>query len=144
MRKEAVDQASTKLEKARQAVAAMARSNDLQALEAAWIDFVKLEQGTKANASSEGWFSRKKHERKLDPLLSYIHHARNAEEHTIEPITERVSSSVAVKGRGAYRFDGILGRNANLKVTHLGGEPPQVETKGPHVRLVRIRDRGVG
>ena len=119
----------------------MARSNDLRALEAAWIDFVaaaatiysKLEQGAKGNASSEGWFSRKKHDRKVDPLLSYIHHTRNAEEHTIEAITERVASSIAVKGRGAYRFDGTLGRNANLKVTHLGGEPPRVETKGPHV-----------
>ena len=41
-----------------------------------------LEQGAKSGRS-KGWFDSKKHERKTDPLLNYLHHARNADEHSL-------------------------------------------------------------
>lgn len=43
-----------------------------------------FEQGAKGNSKSVPWFGRKKGERKRDPLLSYLHHARNSSEHGIE------------------------------------------------------------
>jgi hypothetical protein len=43
--------------------------------------YSKLEQGAKTSGVSAAWFGRVKHTRKRDQLLSYLHHARNTEEH---------------------------------------------------------------
>ena len=57
--------------------------------------FSKLEQGSKANGKATGWFGRVKKVRKDDQLLSYMHHARNAEEHSIEDVTKRMQAGQA-------------------------------------------------
>lgn len=49
--------------------------------------YAKLEQGAKGNGVASGWFGRVKKERKDDHLLSYLHHARNSDEHSIDDIT---------------------------------------------------------
>jgi hypothetical protein len=49
----------------------------------------------------DGGYGRAKHERRNDPLLSYIHHARNADEHGIKDITR------VAKGEGKIRFHEI-------------------------------------
>ena len=43
--------------------------------------YTKLENGSKHNSKSKGWFGRIVHERRKDPLLRFIHQARNTEEH---------------------------------------------------------------
>ena len=71
----------------------------------AWTDFLaaastiysKLEQGSKSHPSSLGWFGRMKRERKVDPLLSYIHHARNSDEHGIAEITADTGCKFEIK-----------------------------------------------
>lgn len=58
---------------------------------ACWNDFLlavgtiysKIEQGSKRDKISKAWFDRKRHERRSDPLLSYLHHARITVEHDI-------------------------------------------------------------
>lgn len=58
-----------------------------------WPDFLsahkiysKLEQGAKSSSHSGAWFGAKRHERRNDPLLSYVHHARNVDEHGLANI----------------------------------------------------------
>jgi hypothetical protein len=152
MKKIAVEQARSRFEKAQSAILAMEQSKDFSAAETAWSDFLlatsavysKLEQGAKGSGSSEGWFGRKKHDRRTDPLLSYIHHARNADEHGIEPVTERKEGSLKIGGGGAYRFDGTVGEQTDLTVTHLAGPPPIVKIELPHVKLVTVKDSRYG
>jgi hypothetical protein len=69
----------------------------------AWSDLLingnavysKLEQGSKVNGRALGWYGRAKKARKDDPLLSYMHHARNSEEHSIEDVTTRMKAGQA-------------------------------------------------
>jgi hypothetical protein len=76
----------------------------------AWSDFLiacggvysKLEQGSKGCGVSEGWFGRKRHDRKTDALLRYLHHARNSDEHGIEPTTA-AKQKMLVGGNGYIR-----------------------------------------
>jgi hypothetical protein len=75
-------------------------TKDPAIIETLWENFLiaangiysKLERGAKTNGKSKAWYGRKKHERKNDPLLSYLHHARNAAEHGIQRITSRTST----------------------------------------------------
>ncbi|WP_139043881.1 hypothetical protein [Allomesorhizobium alhagi] len=95
MNTSAVEQARKRLGKARHAVARLKDSSSYEDSEDAWTDFLlacsaiysKLEQGAKKNGKSLAWFGRKKHERKKDDLLRYVHFARNTDEHGIERIT---------------------------------------------------------
>lgn len=76
-------------------------AHTLTEIEAARSDFLvaanrvfsKLEQGAKTNGTSKGWFGRKKHDRRTDPALRYVHHARNADEHRLKKVTERSARS---------------------------------------------------
>ena len=96
MNLQAVEQAKIRLAKAEKTFDAMRSSTTLEDMEEAWTDFLiavsaiysKLEQGAKGNSKSEGWFGRKKRERRKDPLLKYLHAARNSNEHGIERIVE--------------------------------------------------------
>jgi hypothetical protein len=57
--------------------------------------YSKLEQASKSSGKAAAWFGRVKHERRADPLLSYIHHARNSDEHGIEDITQKMPKGSA-------------------------------------------------
>lgn len=86
-----IAQARARLERARAAAALLSEDITIVAKQAAWSDFLiqanvimlKLEEGAKGHGKSEYWFGRLARTRRLDPLLSYIHHARNADEHTL-------------------------------------------------------------
>jgi hypothetical protein len=99
----AIRQSIGRLEKARDALKRLETANTLDEAESAWIDLLlsgnavysKLEQGSKLSGSASGWFGRAKKVRKDDPLLSYMHHARNSEEHGIEDITKRMKAGEA-------------------------------------------------
>jgi hypothetical protein len=93
-----------RLEKARDALGRIERSKTLDEVASAWSDLLingnaiysKLEQGSKAaSGRASGWFGRAKKVRKDDPLLSYVHHARNSEEHGIEDVTTRMKAGQA-------------------------------------------------
>jgi hypothetical protein len=148
MHPDAVDQALEKLERARAAVERIVALSDAPgAVEGAWVDFLlaassiysKLEQGAKhGSGKSAAWFGRKKSQRKTDPLLRYIHHARNAEEHGIERVTRRASSRVTVEA-GTYvqlRSDG-----ENWNIEHMIGS---IQPAYDRVALVPVRDSRFG
>jgi len=88
----AINQARSRLRRATKALDAMASATEIEPFEDAWSDFLlatggvysKLKEGAKGHPKSEGWFGRAVNLRRTDPLLRYIHHARNSDEHGLE------------------------------------------------------------
>jgi hypothetical protein len=134
----------------------MGNSETLEDIESGWSDFLtaahriysKLEQGAKVTEVSKHWFEKKKYQRKTDPFLRYIHHARNVDEHGLTRVTEKTAGGLALGvGPGAWRFDGTLGPGGTMKITALGGQVPGVskfvKVIPSKVRLQDVVDRGV-
>lgn len=99
----AIQHSLVRLAKARAALERLESSASLDERASAWSDLLlagnavysKLEQGSKVSGKAAAWFGRAERVRKLDPLLAYMHHARNSEEHGIEDITSRVKAGDA-------------------------------------------------
>lgn len=155
MDKAAVTASSDHLARATEAVRDIENASTLAGIETAWSDFLtaanrifsKLEQGAKTNSVSRAWYGRQHHERRTNPLLRYIHHARNVDEHGLAKITERTAPGLALGvGPGVWRFDGTLGPGGQMRITALGGQIPGeskfVESIPSKVRLVKVIDRG--
>jgi hypothetical protein len=104
----AIAKAYRKLAKLRGALETMRNTTNVEQIESSWEEFILaagsiysvLEQGSKSSGKSTAWFGRRKNHRKKDPLLRYLHFARNSEEHGLEKITETGSSSIEI-GPGA-------------------------------------------
>lgn len=148
MKTKAIEEAKIRLGRASQALAEIETAGfDFPKLETAWWQFllaanaiyVKLYVGAKWDPKSESWFGQKVHERKHDELLSYIHYARNSEEHglegstttgfTLEPTNKRVKVVEHPDGRTEIRIP------QNFPVGKaLGKLTP------PKVTLVRVYD----
>jgi hypothetical protein len=100
---QAIQHCERQLGRARDSLCRLEPAVELAEAEEAWSDFIgaasriysKLEQGSKGSGKAKAWFGRIKHERKTDPLLSYIHHARNSDEHAIEDITAKLPRGAA-------------------------------------------------
>lgn len=75
----------------------------IEAAKRSWSIFIvsingvlsKLELGAKCCNGCATWFGRHKHERKIDPLLHYIHHARNSEEHGLDEVVVHAPQSIS-------------------------------------------------
>ncbi len=122
MKRVALEKAAGHLELACLAIEDMDRASDFKTYEQRWVEFLaqasrfysKLEQGVKGCPKSEPWFGRRKHERRKDPLLCYIHHARNSEEHTIEHTTSMAADALTGKapdGDFEISFDFMVDKN---------------------------------
>lgn len=100
----ALFKARQRLEKARDSLTRVQTAWDHKTFRFAWTDFLHaansvftiLEQGARANPQSRQWFGGKKNFRRKDPLLSYMHQARNSDEHGIEDITRQTQASYEV------------------------------------------------
>jgi hypothetical protein len=92
-----VDEARICLERAKAKLLTMKETRSIGKLEQLWSEFllmanrvhVKLEQGAKFDSTSKAWYGLKKHDRRTDPLLSYLKNARDADEHGLRRITAR-------------------------------------------------------
>ncbi|WP_172350838.1 hypothetical protein [Mesorhizobium sp. NZP2298] len=153
----AVDLANNKLLLAEQSCARLQQANNYEAAEQAWADFLvavaatysKLEQGAKGVGRSEAWFGRRKHQRKTDPLLKYLHFARNSDVHGIEHITHRDVPTIDGKPMGFLPEH--FGREIPLKVqradpiTHEPiGEPSDATLRGPNIVLRTVTNAKFG
>jgi hypothetical protein len=152
MKRAAVEQAKTKFAKAEKSLQLLKDATEFKTAEEAWTDFLlavsgiynKLEQGSKGNGKSEGWFGKKKHDRRKDALLRYLHLARNSSEHGIERIVDRKAGSTFLSNlRGPLRFD----ERVPIKICKVDkatgtpvGEPVDAFVPGPHLELIRVRD----
>ena len=78
----------------------MTGAGTLDEADDAWGEFLTHANRvyTKLRAACHGqgvdwmWWKKQINERRDDPLLCYIHHARNCDTHRLEPMTEHVHS----------------------------------------------------
>ena len=121
----AIEKATAALDAARDAYLALKNAETFPQSDRAWTNFVihanrvyhYLCKGSKDYGSSEAWYGKIKHDRGKDPLLRYLHHARNADEHSLQniklpatllnvsPITEASSPLTITVG---YSIEGYL------------------------------------
>ncbi|WP_168727263.1 MULTISPECIES: hypothetical protein [Sphingomonas] len=112
MNPEAVKQAKASLKRCADACQKLNQATTFEETEAAWTDFLvwsariynKLGKGSRGNNASENWYGLIKKERKDDPVLRYIHHARNTDEHGIE----RILSNDELREVYIYRENGEI------------------------------------
>lgn len=103
--------------------------------------YSKLEQGAKDYPQSTAWFGKRKRQRKVDPLLRYLHQARNAEEHGIRGSSYSVATRATNPGRGVKIVNNEEGELVRLEVPQdipLGAPVAQLIPAG--VRLVPVLD----
>lgn len=151
MRQEAVQQARRAYDRAAQGLQRLRDAQNFEAFEEAWSDFLqassrvydKLQAGT-TRPRSYAWFGAKLKERKQDPLLRYIHHARNVDQHGLTATTERKAGRFSLKGDAHIHRLTSDGRKVVLDYSPLPGNyrPPKIELAPAHVGLARVRDRG--
>jgi hypothetical protein len=155
MKKAAIEKSQLRLEKARAALDRARDSASFEEFESSWTDFlislnaipVVLERGARSvPKNQQWWFSKKKPQINDDPLLCYLHQARNVDEHGLEPTTARLPGGIGL-GRNQDVYiehmsggpQGVVGR-----VHTLGGEPLRVGITPPHCRLVAVTDDRFG
>jgi hypothetical protein len=150
----AVEQAKTRLIKAEKASEAVLSATNLEDSEEAWTDYLiavsaiysKLEQGVKNDPKSRQWFGGKKKERRDDPLLRYLHAARNSNEHGIERVVEASGPSVDPFGypRQLNVNERVPVRIQQLNKETLEPEPSGIDAEviahGPTLRPIRAHD----
>lgn len=110
----------------------------------------RLHAGARGDTKDEPWYGKKVHERKGDPLLSYMDHARDVDEHGLEPVIREEPGFVALTGdfiiNGTLSF-GPSGFGPGTNFTMQGinpNRPPGVMMKGPEARLVDVTDTRFG
>jgi hypothetical protein len=147
----ALRHAQVRLQKAEAALLALQSARSFDHVETAWSDFLlaasaiysKLDQGAKSSARSTAWFGRVKRLRKTDPLLRYLHHARNSDEHGIEDTTHRKALGaewIWPDGQKTLiRFDDP---NVQLRETSSGDVP--LDRLIHYTDLVPVTDRRYG
>jgi hypothetical protein len=108
MHPESIFHANIRLNKAEKALIDLQKANNKEDAEFAWIDYLvatgsifsKLENGSKKSETGKSWFEDRKRERKTDPLLRYLHEARNSDQHGIVSI-----SGVSTINSGILKFN---------------------------------------
>lgn len=127
MKQAAVQKAEARLEECWKESRRILASTSFEETQSAWTNFLFhanaiylfLEQGTKYDSKSGSWFGRKKHERKTDPLLNYLHHARNSNEHGLVKVIGFQPGGLAI---GGGRNEGIFFKHAVFRGGKIEGE----------------------
>jgi hypothetical protein len=142
MKREALDAAWTEFNRARDSIEALANlypktEVEAEQIQAKWASYLshadrmfnKLKAGRRSSPKTNEWYEAKIRQRNNDPLLCYLQHARNADEHSLEIVTENRPGFIRELPRTAAEV--MTGR-----VT--------VEITEPHVRLMPVTDRRGG
>lgn len=156
----AIQKASEHLELAKAAVPCLNLADGPKAYERAWSEFLtqssrfysKLEQGAKGCNKSTPWFGLKKHERKTDPLMSYIHHARDGDEHGLDYVVVETGSELrAYMAKGATEYSVtmqvMMDSFGKMHVRHPKTSTPEavrLELIEPRMELVTVKDSRFG
>ncbi|MGE0338805.1 MAG: hypothetical protein AB7O79_02900 [Xanthobacteraceae bacterium] len=150
MDKSAVAAARISLKKMSENVEQLKKIESFQDFESIWQDFLvaanriytKLEQGSKVSGKSGAWFAKKKNERKSDELLSYLHHARNVDEHTISPVHEIKKGGVGIGSTGSTVIKSLSFKGGIIEAD-IEGDPLRFTIQHPTIELLPVKDRGV-
>lgn len=148
MNPNAVQQAEVRLRKAKASLEQMNKPITFAEFESLWSDFLlaansvysKLEQGAKASGSSNAWFGRVKRRRRTEPLLTYLHHARNSDEHGIEPVSKFEPFGIGINGLdGKLHIKSLEIENGKVKLDP-GDDPVDITLLPPRAVLVPVHD----
>ena len=112
MRPEGLAAAQRELKRALRAQKRFVAGQDFEDAEDAWADFlthanrlyVKLRAACHGQPLDWTWWKKKLDERRDDPLLAYIHHARNCDTHRLEDTTQRMPAGEYVAEIPGGRF----------------------------------------
>jgi hypothetical protein len=148
MKQIAVDKARKRLAKASACLERIEASRSFGEFESAWTDLLialddihtTLEQGAKTNPQSRQWYGGKKNERRKDALLSYLHQARNADKHGIEPIASHKPGGVKISEGARPTFilkTAVKDGKASLELHPVEG--PGMEIIPPSAELIPVR-----
>jgi hypothetical protein len=151
----AVAKAKSRLDKAWQAGQRFRTAQTVEEYASAWGDYLialagvytALEKGAQLSPKSQPWFGRKKHERKTDPLLKYLHHARDSEEHGLEPILQPANVTFTLAPDGGVEIREASATVGNNKVEfgrQDGLVPPGSSMVSLGLRLVPVHDDRFG
>jgi hypothetical protein len=130
--------AQTEVERAHQSLIELGATKHLGEIERYWaaflLHFERIFHRLEAAAGGKGdaWYGRVEQFRKKDPLLSYLLHARNVDEHGLKMVTRR--------GPGFIREVGAEPMDPSRPET---GMRVTLEVQDPHVALVDVIDRNV-
>lgn len=130
--------AQTEIERAHQSLIELGAATHLAEIERHWaaflLHFERIFHRLEAAAGGKGdaWYGRVEQFRKKDPLLSYLLHARNVDEHGLKIVTKREPGFI--REIGAEPMD-ALRPEAGMRVI--------LEVRDPHVALVDVIDRDV-
>jgi hypothetical protein len=156
MKRNAIEKARNRLERAREAFGRIEASRDFQSFEPAWTDFLTatnsiysiLEQSSKGDVRDRQWFGGKKRERREDPLLQYVHQARNADEHGAEPVSayEPGGFFIGKRGESVHIKRMVTGPSGvqEISLEPVDGALPTIGLIVPRVKLVPVRDERYG
>jgi hypothetical protein len=148
MDKAAVETSSVSLTKTIASAEAMRTAKTFMEFDAAWSDFLvaahrifsKLEQGAKISEKSKTWYEDQRHERLTDPLLAYIHRARNADEHGIERITEVKPGGIGIGSKGSTHIKRLVIGGGRIE-GETSGDPLVITITPTSARLIAVTDR---
>jgi hypothetical protein len=151
MKKIAVDKARDRLRKAGTILRRVADTKTFPEFQSAWTDFLialntitfVLEKGASSNAQSRQWYGGKKKIGRKDPLLRYLHQARNADEHGLEPVAEHRPGHIAIGVGGESVHIRSLTFSAGQitgSFDPVDGKLPTIHVAAPHVALITVSD----
>jgi len=153
MKKQAIDKAKKRLEEARNSLLRVRSTQNWDEFEVAWGVFLKaakcvpeiLREGAKQSQASKTWFGKKVVEMKGDEFLSYMHEARNVEEHGIEPIAQDVAGSITIPGgrHGTYfdKLEIINGQITQFRGHNLDGTPLVAIVQPNRAQLIPVTNK---
>ena len=153
MNQAGVNKAQDRLNRARLAFERIEGAEDYSAFTHAWSDLLaalnnvhsSLEQAAKGNNPAMAWMGRCIAERRTDPLLRYIHHARDADEHGLASVSElRLGGmKIGATGGGIHLRSLKIGpEGVNIDYSSVGGGQPKLEITPSSARLVAVTNRG--
>lgn len=143
--------AKRELVAAEKAIERMSQSKSLEDLEDEWKNYlnaieknwVKTERACQHIRNKfEPWQGQFTRERKKDPLLKYIKHARNSDQHTIHECMEKkdASNSMYVEGGpGVTHIERLEIKDGKL-VEYRGNKPLIIENLPNRIELLRVKD----
>ena len=131
---------------------AMQNAVDLASYAQLWSEFLGHIQRTftkmkiaTTKGASKGWYDKIESQRRDDELLSYIRHARNADEHGVEPVTVQRPGGIGIGpkiGNSLY-VDHLEIRNGEMIIGPELAKNAKIEFIPASVHLSSVRDRGL-
>jgi hypothetical protein len=130
----------------------MKDSSNLAAFAQSWSDFLSHVQRAftrmkiaTAKGPSKGWYDTIESQRHTDELLSYIRHARNADEHGVDPVTVQKPGGIGIKPKvgNSLIVDNLEIGGGKIVMGPEMAKNAKIEFIPASIHLSAVRDRGI-